>query len=62
VSIRGAKIVPDLRVYAARNVSKERGRKCLRELEERGLIAPERTPTGRTLLSFPDAERLAESL
>jgi hypothetical protein len=62
VNIREAKIVPDLRVFTARNVSLEHGRKRLRELQEQGLVDPLRTPTGRTLLSFEDAERLSAAL
>lgn len=62
MNIRAAKIVPDLRVFEARRVSREHGRKRLRELAEAGVIAPERTPTGRCLLSFEDAERLAKAL
>ena len=62
MSIRKAKIVPDLRVFEARGVSREHGRKRLLQLEQDGVIAPERTPTGRCRLSFEDAERLAEAL
>jgi hypothetical protein len=62
LSIRQAKIVPDLRVYSTENVSREHGRKRLKELQEQGLVKPLRTPTGRTLLSFEDAERLAAAL
>lgn len=62
MDIREAKIVPDLRVYAIRNVSKEHGRKRLTELSAQGAVQPLRTPTGRTLLSFEEAERLAAAL
>jgi hypothetical protein len=62
VEIREAKIVADLRVYAARHVSKDHGRRRLAELEAQNVIQPLRTPTGRTLLSFADAERLAAAL
>jgi hypothetical protein len=62
VKIRDAKIVSDLRIYGALNVSKEHGRKRLGELQARGEIEPLRTPTGRTLLSFKDAERLSAAL
>lgn len=62
MSIREYPLVPDLRVFAFANVSKEHGRKRLQELQQRGLIKPTRTPTGRQLLSFRDAETLAEAL
>ena len=57
--IRDAKIVPDLRLFQAQGVSKEWGRKVMAELVEKGEISPLKTPTGRWLLSFEDAERLA---
>lgn len=62
MTIRDVPIVPDLRVYDFRRVSKEHGRKRLDELQRKGLIQPEITPTGRRLLSFCDAERLADAL
>jgi ribosomal protein S25 len=62
LDIREAKIVPDLRLFTALNVSREHGRKRLRELEEQGVVDPLRTPTGRTLLSFEEAERLSAAL
>lgn len=62
MEIRTAKIVPDLRVFQAQGVSKEFGRKVMLELADKGEIQPHRTPTGRCLLSFEDAERLAASL
>ena len=60
--IRSMKIVPDLRVFEAASVSRELGRKRIKELAESGEISPKRTPTGRCLLSFDDAERLAAAL
>jgi hypothetical protein len=62
MEIREAKIVPDLRVYAVHNVSKEHGRRRLMALQAEGVIQPLKTPTGRTLLSFEEAERLASAL
>ena len=62
MQIREAKIVPDLRVFHAQGVSKEYGRKVMRELESKGVIDPHTTQTGRCLLSFEDAERLASAL
>lgn len=62
MDIREAKIVPDLRVFTALNISREHGRKRLKELEKQGIIDPLRTPTGRTLLSFEEAERLSAAI
>ena len=62
VEIRDAKIVPDLRLFQAQGISKEWGRKVMAELVEKGEISPLMTPTGRCLLSFTDAERLAHEL
>jgi hypothetical protein len=62
VQFKDAKLIQDLRVYEWRGVSPEHGRKRLRELEEGGVIAPERTPTGRHRLSVEDAQVLAENL
>ena len=62
MDIKNAKIVPDLRVFQAINVSKETGRKRMEELQSIGVIAPLRTPTGRCLLSYDDVERLAREL
>ena len=62
MNIQDAKIVPDTRIYPVRSVSKEAGRKILEDLEARGVIEPHRTATGRRLLSFVDAERLANAL
>ena len=55
-------MVADLRIFEAANVSRERGRKRIRELSALGVIDPKRTPTGRCLLSFEDAERLVLEL
>ena len=62
MQIRNAKIVPDLRVFQAQGVSKEFGRKVMKELAARGEIRPHTTQTGRSLLNFDDAERLAFNL
>ena len=62
MDIRDVKIVPDLRVFEAACVSREHGRKRMQALAARGAIEPKRTPTGRCLLSFHDAERLANAL
>jgi hypothetical protein len=62
MSIRDKKIVPDTRVFSLRDVSKERGRKRMEELEVAGEITVYRTPTGRRWLTISDAERLAAAL
>ena len=62
MNIRDAKIVPDTRVYPFSNVSKEAGRKVMENLASQGVIEPHVTGTGRRLLSFEDAERLANAL
>ena len=60
--IREAKIVPDTNVYQVRRVSQRAGRKVLAELRSSGAISPLITGTHRRLLSFDDAERLANAL
>ena len=62
MQINHEKIVSDLRVFEAVGVSREHGRKRRDELAKQGVIHPKRTPTGRCLLSFEDAARLAECL
>ena len=62
MQIREAKIVPDLRVFQVQGISKEWGRKVMAELADKGEINPLKTPTGRCLLSFEDAERLVLEL
>ncbi len=61
MSIETEKIIPDLRVFEAVNVSKETGRERVRDLTSQGYITPKRTPTGRCLLSIEDVMRLANS-
>jgi hypothetical protein len=55
-------LIPDLRIYTMRNVSREHGRKVLKELEADGKVRPEHTATGRRLLTIHDAEVLADAL
>ena len=61
-NIRTLKIVPDLRVFEAVRVSRDLGRRRIKDLTEIGLIDPLKTPTGRCLLSFEEAETLANAL
>jgi len=62
VDIRSAKIVPDLRVFEAANVSRDHGRERLRDLVAEQKISPIRTPTGRCFMTFSEAEILAKAL
>lgn len=62
MDISKKQIISDLRVYEVASVSRDYGRACLKSLEDRGVVNPLRTPTGRCLLSAADAERLAENL
>ena len=62
MNIRQASIVPDTRVFAFMGLSKEAGRKRMKELEASGAIKVLRTPTGRRWLTVVDAERLAAAL
>ena len=62
MDIRTVPLIHDVKIYAASNVSKERGRKRLADLETRGEIRPLETPTGRRLLTIEDTERLATAL
>lgn len=62
VNIRNAKIVHDLRVFEAANVSRDHGRERLRDLVAEQKISPMRTPTGRCFMTFNEAEILANAL
>ena len=55
-------IVSDREIYALKRVSPDTGRKRARQLEAQGSIRLTRTPTGRTRLTYPDAERLFNEL
>ena len=54
MKLRDAPIVPDVRVFALRTVSKETGRKRMQELEASGDIEVLRTSTGRRWLTVRD--------
>lgn len=62
MNIRDSKIVPDTRIYSLQNVSKEAGRKVMEDLRSRGVIDPMITGTHRRLLSFVEAQKLADAL
>ena len=53
------KLIPDSRVWPFLNVSRDKGRRDLRDLEGRGLVTPKRSPTGRIEVSFNDLVTLA---
>lgn len=56
------KLIHDRRLFVLEGVSREMGRRVLRELEQRGVVAPERSPSGRRYLSAEEAERFHEAL
>ena len=62
MSILEAKIVPDTRIYPLQSISKEAGRKVMEDLRSRGVIDPMITSTNRRLLSFAEAQILADAL
>ena len=62
MDIRNAKIVHDIRVFEAANVSRDHGREKLRYLMAEQKVSPLRTPTGRCFLTFREAEILANAL
>ncbi len=62
MKLREAAIVPDTRIFALSEVSKEAGRKRMEKLEGDGAITVTRTPMGRRWLTVDDAQRLADAL
>lgn len=62
MDIYGAKIVQDTNLYRALGISEKCGRKAVKALEDDGLVVPMRTLTGRTVLSFREAEAVMNSL
>ncbi len=54
------KIIPDTKLWPTLGVSKDKGRRDLKKLEEQGLVAPSHTPTGRFNLSFNDLLQVAK--
>ena len=60
--ISEAKVIPDTNVYQVRRVSQRAGRRVLEELRAKGAIDPLITGTHRRLLSFGEAETLANAL
>ena len=61
-NIREAKIIPDTCVYQVRRVGTRTGRKVMDGLTAKGEINPLITSTRRRLLSFGEAETLADAL
>ena len=56
------KLIHDRRLFAVEGVSPETGRKVLAQLQSRGEISPQRSPTGRTYLSPAEAARFHDAL
>ncbi len=62
MDISDVKIVPDTNLFGAVGVSVKWGRKIVKDLESEGLVSPLRTPTGRRILSFREAETVMNSV
>lgn len=62
MKLQNKAIVPDTRIYALSEVSKEAGRKRMATLEAAGKITVTLTPMGRRWLTVADAQRLADAL
>ena len=60
MDLKQVKIIPDTKLWPALGVSRDKGRRDLKKLEEQGLIAPIHTPTGRFNLSFNDLLQVAK--
>ena len=61
MDISDVKIVQDTNLFGACGVSVKCGRKAVKALESEGLVSPLRTPTGRRILSFREAEVVMNS-
>ena len=59
MSIRDEKLIHDRRLYSKLSLSYQMGKRGLRELEARGDVTPEMTPSGREYLSPAEAERFS---
>lgn len=62
MSISEMKVIHVRRLYSLANVSLDRGRRALRDLERTGQVMPEVTPTGREYISPVEAELLHKAL
>ena len=62
MSTHDMKIIHVRRLYHVENVSLERGKRVLRDLERKGLVKPQVTPTAREYISPREAETLHEAL
>ncbi len=62
MDISDVKIVQDTNLFGAVGVSLKWGRKVVKDLESAGLVSPLRTPTGRRILSFREAEIVMNSV
>ena len=50
------KLIPKSRIAPVTRTSREYVDRVIRDLREEGLINPQRTPTGRDLLSFTECQ------
>jgi hypothetical protein len=62
IAFESAALITDRALYRAAFVSKEAGEREVRRLTAAGVIAPLKTPTGRTLFTCDDGRRVFESL
>ncbi len=62
MSINEMKVIHVRRLYCVANVSLDRGRRALRDLERKGQVTPEVTPTGREYITPAEAEVLHQAL
>ena len=60
MDLKQIKIIPDTKLWPTLGVSKDKGRRDLKKLEEQGLVSPSHTPTERFNLSFNDLLQVAK--
>jgi hypothetical protein len=57
-----APIIPTPPLFRAARVSSDAGMRILAELEQQGDVRPERTPTGRVMLTPRDGRRVYDAI
>lgn len=62
MSIHDMKIIHVRRLYHVENISLERGKRVLRDLERKGVVRPLVTPTKREYITPAEAELLHQAL
>ena len=62
MSVFDQKLIPTRRLFAVSNVSKEMGKRVMDDLEARGEISPEKTPSKRSFVSPIEAECFQQAL